>query len=109
MTATPLTSLPRASHLAALLRRVFSCLGSISRRRLVDGLASNLSVLVLSVGALVSVADVDDPSEHEAAAASHRSALKAYVFFLGWLVQLAEAEDRVAAAAAPGAPAGTPP
>ena len=107
----PASTLPHLSGLLSpqLCCRGWSCLGSMSRRRLVDGLASNLSVLVLSVGALVSAADSpEDPSEHEAAAAAHRSALSAYVFLLGWLVQLAEAEDRGAAAAvAPDAPAGT--
>lgn len=106
-----LLPLPRTSSLwGPARRRGFSCLGSIARRRLVDGLASSLSVLVLSVGALASAgAAPEDPPEHEAAAAAHRSALSAYVFFLSWLVRLAEAEERsVAATAAPGAPAGAP-
>ena len=61
-----------------------------------DGLCSNLSVLGLSIGALVSVQDPEDPAEHEASAASHRSALKAYAFFLSWLTALAEEEARTA-------------
>ncbi len=61
-----------------------------------DGLCSNLSVLGLSIGALVSVTEPEDPAEHEASSALHRSALKAYVFFLSWLTSAAEEEDRAA-------------
>ena len=61
-----------------------------------DGLCSNLSVLGLSVGALVSVPEPEDPAEHDASAASHRSALKAYAFFLSWLTALAEEEAQMA-------------
>ncbi|CAL5220968.1 g3074 [Coccomyxa viridis] len=76
--------------------RGFKHVSSISRKRLVDGLCSNLSVLGLSIGALVSVQEPDDPAEHEASAASHRSALKAYAFFLSWLTALAEEEAQTA-------------
>lgn len=65
-----------------------------------DGLCSNLSVLGLSIGALVSVQDPEDPAEHEASAASHRSALKAYAFFLSWLTTTAEEEATEAGAGA---------
>ena len=74
--------------------RGFKHISSISRKRLVDGLCSNLSVLGLSIGALVSVTEPEDPAEHEASSASHRSALKAYTFFLSWLTSAAEEEDR---------------
>ena len=77
-------------------RRGFKHVSSISRKRLVDGLCSNLSVLGLSIGALVSVQNPQDPAEHEASSASHRSALKAYAFFLSWLTALAEDEARAA-------------
>ena len=77
-------------------RRGFKHLSSISRTRLVDGLCSNLSVLSLSIGALTSVQEPDDPAEHEASCASHRSALKAYVFFLSWLTSAAEDEEKAA-------------
>jgi hypothetical protein len=88
----------------ASARRGFAHLDSIARRRLVDGLCSNLSVLCLSVSALVAAeAAGDDGGEREAAAAGHRNALHAYVFFLSWLYSAAEAEVRAAAAAAPGA------
>lgn len=76
--------------------RGFKHVSSISRKRLVDGLCSNLSVLGLSIGALVSVTEPEDPAEHEASSASHRSALKAYTFFLSWLTSVAEEEDRAA-------------
>ena len=69
-----------------------------------DGLCSNLSVLGLSIGALVSVQEPEDQAEQEASSASHRSALKAYAFFLSWLTALAEEEAR---AATPDPSAGT--
>jgi hypothetical protein len=50
-------------------------------------------VLGLSIGALLSVCD---NAEHEAAALSHRSALKAHVFFLAWLTRIAEDEVKAA-------------
>ena len=61
-----------------------------------DALCSNLSVLGLSIGALTSVQEPDDPAEHESSCASHRSALKAYAFFLSWLTSAAEDEEKVA-------------
>lgn len=84
-------------HIFTSFGRGFSHLSSIARKRLVDGLCSNLSVLGLSIGALVSVQEPDDAAEHEAAATSHRSALTAYVFLLSWLARLAEGEAKVAA------------
>lgn len=82
------------SYMSASCGRAFTQLSSIARKRLVDGLCSNLSVLGLSIGALLSVQEPEDASEHEAAATSHRSALKAYVFLLTWLARLAEEEAR---------------
>ncbi|KAK9839654.1 hypothetical protein WJX81_003584 [Elliptochloris bilobata] len=92
------------------LIRGFTHLDSVTRHRLVDGLCSNLSVLCLSASALSGAGDPgDDGSEREATAASHRSALHAYVFFLSWLCSLAEAEARAAAPAAPSGGAGGKP
>ncbi|CAL8472231.1 g11773 [Coccomyxa elongata] len=79
------------------LTRGFSALSSIARKRLVDGLCSNLSVLGLSIGALVSAQDQDDASDNESAASSHRSGLAAYIFLLTWLARLAEDEAKAAA------------
>ena len=81
------------------VHRDFTHLSSIARKRLIDGLCSNLSVLGLSVSALLSVQEPDDVPEHEAAALSHRSALKAYVFLLAWLTRLAEEEAKNSTAA----------
>ena len=69
--------------------RGFSALDGFAKRRLVDGLAANLSVLGLSIKALL---DGDDEADRDEAAAAHRSALKAYTFFLGWLCTHGEAE-----------------
>ncbi len=54
-----------------------------------DSLCSNLSVLASSCGML-------DASADTAALVAHRSALKAYVFFLTHLVLAAEAEAKTA-------------
>jgi hypothetical protein len=55
----------------------------------VDSLCSNLSVLASSCGML-------DASADTGALVAHRSALKAYVFFLTHLVLAAEAEAKTA-------------
>ena len=69
-------------------------LPSVSRRRLIDGLCSNLSVLCVSAEASISSARVagtelleseGNAPEQEALADVHRSALTAYVFLLHWL------------------------
>ena len=86
-----------AEYICDFTCRGFTHLSSIARKRLVDGLCSNLSVLGLSIGALVSVQEPDDAAEHAAAATSHRSALTAYVFLLAWLLKLAEDEAKAAA------------
>lgn len=89
-------------------RRGFAHLDSVTRHRLVDGLCSNLSVLCLSASALVAADDApDEGGEREVTAASHRSALHAYIFFLSWLCAAAEAEASTAEPAASGA-AGVP-
>ena len=65
-------------------------------------------MLGLSISALVSTTEPEDASEHQAACASARSAFKAYVFLLAWLLRQAEAEEKAAAAAsADAAPGGS--
>lgn len=101
---------PRECHLLthSCTRRGFAHLDSVTRHRLVDGLCSNLSVLCLSASALVAADDApDEAGEREVTAASHRSALHAYIFFLSWLCAAAESEASTAEPAASGA-AGAP-
>lgn len=78
----------------------FGCLESISRKRLIDSLCSNLSVLGVSVNSL---AALEDEEERAVSATSHSSALKAYTFLLWWICSQAEQEAREALAS--GAPA----
>ena len=68
-------------------RSVFCTLPPGARSRLVDSLCSNLSVLCSSCGML-------DAAVDGAALGSHRSALKAYAFFLTHILLAAEAEAR---------------
>ena len=68
----------------------------MSRRRLIDSLCSNLSVLGVSVNSLVSV---DGDEERDEAVTSHCSALKAYTFLLWWIHSQAEQEAAHAAPA----------
>jgi len=69
----------------------------VARRRLIDSLVSNLSVLSACVdSALGSDAET---------LLRHRTALKLYVFFLHWALAQAEAEAREGGAAAPPAAA----
>ena len=68
----------------------------MSKRRLIDSLCSNLSVLGVSVNSLVSV---DDNEEGDEAVATHCSALKAYTFLLWWIHSQADQEASVAAPA----------
>ena len=69
----------------------------MARRRLVDSLVSNLSVLSACVdSALGSDAET---------LLRHRTALKLYVFFLHWALSQAEAEARDSGTTAPPAPA----
>ena len=74
----------------------FSHLDGMSKRRLIDSLCSNLSVLGVSVNSLVSV---DDEEERDEAVTSHCSALKAYTFLLWWIHTQAEQEAADAAPA----------
>lgn len=69
----------------------FPHLDSISRKRLVDSLCSNLSVLCVSVSSLLVAEDEDERDE---TALSHCSALKAYTFLLWWSYAQAEQEYR---------------
>ena len=67
------------------------------RKRLIDSLVSNLSVLN---------ACIDSAAGSDAETLlRHRTALKLYVFFLHWVMEQAEAEARDAGAAAPPPPA----
>jgi hypothetical protein len=68
----------------------FGCLESISRKRLIDSLCSNLSVLGVSINSLLSL---EDEEERTISAASHCSALKAYTFLLWWICSQAEHES----------------
>ena len=68
----------------------FTCLSSGARARLVDALCSNTSVLTGACGLLDATADA-------AALVSHRSALKAYAFFLTHILLAAEADCKEAA------------
>ena len=61
----------------------------MSKRRLIDSLCSNLSVLGVSVNTLVSA---DDDEERDEAVTAHCSALKAYTFLLWWIHSQAEQE-----------------
>lgn len=74
----------------------------VPRKRLLDALASNLSVLNASIGAAAAGGGDADPAVTQA----QRSALKAYVFFLHWATQQCEAEAREAAPAAAAAAGG---
>lgn len=72
--------------------RGFNSLHSIIKRRLIDSLCSNQSVLHASTGALLSAPD--DEASKATAAAQHRSALKTYVFLLHWIMVQAEAQAK---------------
>jgi hypothetical protein len=76
--------------LAPAPRSDFCTLPPGARARLVDSLCSNLSVLGSSCGML-------DAAVDGAALGTHRSALKAYAFFLTHIVLASEAEAREAA------------
>ena len=81
---------------ARTARRGFAHLQPVPRRRLIDSLVSNLSVLNACVdSALGSDAET---------LLRHRTALKLYVFFLHWVLAQAEAEARESGGAAPTAP-----
>jgi len=80
-------------HALTLPRSDFTCLPPGARARLVDGLCSNLSVLSSSCALLDAETDV-------ALLSQHRSALKAYCFFLSHILVAAEREAREAPACA---------
>jgi len=80
----------RAADAPRAARSDFCTLPPGARARLVDSLCSNLSVLGSSCGML-------DAAVDGAALGTHRSALKAYVFFLTHIVLASEAEAREAA------------
>ena len=74
------------------LCRGFAQLQPVPRKRLIDSLVSNLSVLN---------ACVDSAANSDAETLlRHRTALKLYVFFLHWVLEQAETEARQAGAAA---------
>ncbi|KAK9836505.1 hypothetical protein WJX74_001907 [Apatococcus lobatus] len=87
------------------LLRVFPRLPGLARARLLDGLAMNMSYLCKSVTALLTSSSQPDDYEHMALA--HRSALKAYMFFLHWIATQAKLDDQQQAAQ--DASAGLPP
>ena len=86
----------------------YPSLSPTSRKRLVDGLASGLSVVAASAPALTT-SPPPDAGERAAQATLHRSALKAYVFFLAWVQAQADDEASAAVAAGGGAAAAPPP
>ena len=75
-------------------------LDGMSKRRLIDSLCSNLSVLGVSLNSLVSG---NEDEERDEAITSHCSALKAYTFLLWWIHSQAvqEATHTAPAIAAP--------
>ncbi len=62
--------------------RAFPNLPGLARARLLDGLAMNLSYVCKSITSLLTSESQLDDYEHMVSA--HRSALKAYLFFLHW-------------------------
>lgn len=71
----------------------FGHLNLLTKRRLIDSLCSNLSVLGVSAsGTLI----LDDGEERDETSASHASALKAYTFLLWWIFSKCDEEDRKA-------------
>jgi len=82
--------------------RGFKQVPVVPRKRLLDALTSNLSVLNASIGAALAGGNDVDPM----ATQQQRSGLKAYVFFLHWATEQCEAEAREAAPAAAAAAGG---
>ena len=79
-------------------RRGFPHLQPVPRRRLIDSLVSNLSVLSACVDSALGSGDAETLLRH-------RTALKVYVFFLHWALAQAEVEARSGGATAASAPA----
>lgn len=70
---------------------------ALAKTHLVDSLCSSLSLVKASAAALLE-APGDCNADRDALSEQHYSALKAYVFFLHWIVSQAEHEQRNAAA-----------
>ena len=68
-------------------------LDGLTKRRFIDGLCSNLSVLTVSAAGSLAL---DDGGERDEGLASHASALKAYTFLLWWIFTQCEEEDKKA-------------
>lgn len=80
------------------LAAVFGRVAGPKRRQLIDSLCSSLTCLNAWIDKLLATpADQQDPE----AVRQHRSAFKAYIFFLAWISGQAAREARDAAAAAP--------
>ena len=80
------------------LLRCFPRVDGSKRRQLLDSLCSSLTCLTAWIDRLLaSPAD----AEQREAVILHRSAFKAYVFFLQWLAEQASRESRAAEAAQP--------
>ncbi len=80
------------------LAAVFGRVAGPKRRQLIDSLCSSLTCLNAWIDKLLATpVDQQDPD----AVRQHRSAFKAYLFFLAWISGLAAREARDAAAAAP--------
>lgn len=80
------------------LAAVFGRVAGPKRRQLIDSLCSSLTCLNAWIDKLLATpVDQQDPE----AVRQHRSAFKAYLFFLAWISGLAAREARDAAAAAP--------
>ena len=84
----------------------FPALTPLSRKRLTDGLASGTSVVAASAAALLATPPTA-PADRDAQASLHRSALKAYTFFLAWLQT--QADEEAAAGGGGGAAAAAAP
>ena len=85
--------------------RAFGNLPGLARARLLDGLAMNMSYVCKSITSLLTSESQLDDYEHMASA--HRSALKAYLFFLHWMAAQAKLcnQQQDALAASSGVPA----
>lgn len=77
-------------HLCSLLR-CFTLIDGPKRRQLVDSLCSSLTCLSAWIDRLL---DASPEALDRDAVILHRSAFKAYIFFLYWLSQLAAGESR---------------
>lgn len=85
--------------------RDFQAVPPLAKTHLVDSLCSGLSLLNASASALLE-ASGDGDTDKEALSEQHYNALKAYVFFLHWIANQAEQEQKTTAAKAAPAAAG---